>query len=123
MSIDQLKRDLATFSEDGVGAEFYFILDRGGNVTIKSADIDVDAQTKLKGQFTLHIKETLVENEDLSLLNLSAADERRNAIYRYDLDEVPADLNVLENILNNQAVPNFSFQNDSMSDIKGILIR
>jgi hypothetical protein len=123
MSIDQLKQDLATFSEDGVGAEFYFILERGGNTVIKFADIDVDAQTKLKRQFTQHIRETIIDNEELSLLNISAADERRNVIYKYDLAEKPEELDVLDTILRDQALPRFSFRTDSMSDIKGILIR
>ena len=123
MSIDQLKQELATFSEDGVGAEFYFIINNNGNAIVKSADIDVDAQTKLKRQFTHHIRETIIENEELSLLDISAADERQNVIYKYDLDEIPEELNVLDTILGDQELPRFSFRTDSMSDIKGILIR
>lgn len=123
MNISSFKEMLTPFISDKVGAEFYFILHDVNGYKIKFADIDSSAQEKLKQQFIAHIKESFIENEEFSILNLSSADERKDAIYRYDLKETPSDLNSLNELFATGEFPLFSFNSDSMSDIKAILIK
>lgn len=123
MTIDSLKTQISeVINSSGCSAEFYFLLDGNGGVKIKSVDIDQNDHSELERLFIKEIAENILANDDLSLLMLSGADERKNAIYKYDLEDIPPGLTHLKTILENEAFESFSFSNDKLAELEGILI-
>lgn len=108
--------------EKNLLAEIYFILSDGKETKIRLADLEGEAQRKLTQEFIGKFKEDIIQNEDLSLRSISDADDRKNVIYKYDLEEVPQELNVIDHIIENEDLPNFSFKHDELNQIKGIMI-
>lgn len=78
----------------------------------------------------LNVYKDLINNrfsdlEDSSIMELSSADDRRDAIYLYDLDELPTLFSNMKStipLLEGEDYPIFNSHNDNFSDIKGIII-
>lgn len=111
----------SVISGRAVGAEFYFLLEAGGMMTIRKADLDEEAQSDLKLAFVGSIRESIWQDE-LSLLKIASADDRSNAIYEYDLETVPPRLQHLSEVLARDDFQVFDSQTDSLSQIKAIII-
>lgn len=123
MAIDDLKSKISdVITGDGCGAEFYFLLDDNNGMKVKSVDIDEDDQTELTKMFIGAISDNVLLNDDLSLIPLSSADDRTNAIYEYDLEDVPEELTHLKSILDSDDFEAFSFGGDELAHLEGILI-
>jgi len=123
MTIKELKEQIsAVVNTDGCGAEFYFLLDSSGGMVIKSVDItDID-NTELGDLFIKSVKDNILSNEELSLISLSSADDRKDAIYKYDLDDVPVELTHLKTIIHDEKIERFDLKTDDLSHLEGILI-
>ncbi|HWU97028.1 MAG TPA: anti-phage protein KwaB [Oxalicibacterium sp.] len=124
MSLDALRTKISdVISDEACSAEFYFLLDdNNGQISIKRADIDQNTVNELAQNFIEAISGTVLLNDELSLLNISSADDRANAIYQYDLPEVPAQIQHLATILQRDDFEVFSFEADDLAHLKGILI-
>jgi hypothetical protein len=123
MSLDALKLKISgIISDEECSAEFYFLLDNNGTIAIKRADIDKAASDELARNFIDAISSTLLLNDELSLLNISGADDRSNAIYRYDLPQVPAQIQHLATVLQCDNFDFFSFAADDLAHLEGILV-
>ena len=123
MSLDALRTRVSdVISDDSCSAEFYFLLEKSGQISIKRADIDQSASDELTRNFIDTISSTVLLNDELSLLNISGADDRSNAIYRYDLPEVPAQIQHLVTILQRDDFDVFSFEADELAHLEGIII-
>lgn len=123
MTIDSLKTSISDIvSSDGCSAEFYFLLDGNDGMEVKKVDIAESDQAELSKLFLYSISNNLLSNNDLSLIDLSSADDRANAVYEYDLGEVPEELAHLKNIIENDEFDNFTFENDELANLEGILI-
>ncbi len=107
---------------NNVGAVLYFVLDHDGETVIRFADIENVAKLELKNRFLEYIREKFINNEDLHFQNISEADDRKNVVYKYDIDERPESLNILDEILANEEQIHFNFNQDQLSSIKGYLI-
>lgn len=123
MSLDALKLKISEIiSSEQCSAEFYFILDANGTITIKRADIDQTASDELAHNFIDAISSTILLNDELSLLDISGADDRSNAIYRYDLPQVPAQIQHLATVLQRDDFDIFNFEADDLAHLEGILV-
>lgn len=124
MNREELIEQLSYFlnPENGIGAALYFVLDEEEETVIRFADIDDDVKNKLKEQFLEYINEKFITNENLSYKNISEADERKNVVYNYDLENRPEALNILNLIVSVEEQPTFDFNNDSLNDLQGYLI-
>lgn len=123
MSIDALRAKISDIiSDDQCSAEFYFLLDNSGEIEIKRADIDQDASDQLARNFIETISGTILLNDELSLLEISGADDRNNAIYHYDLPQVPTQIQHLATVLQRDNFDLFSFAADDLAHLEGILI-
>jgi hypothetical protein len=123
MSLDDLRAKVSdVISDEACSAEFYFLLDDSGGISIKRADIDQAASDELAENFINAIGSTILLDDELSLLDISSADDRAKAIYRYDLPEVPAQIQHLATILQRDDFDLFSFEADDLEHLKGILI-
>ena len=125
MNLEELKEKLGTISQmEGIGINVYFVLKAENGYVLKRADIIEDVKTNLIEAYQ-HSLNGIVENEDLSLLNLSEADDRQNAIYLYDLDQQPGIFDFFEQINDYNADDHadyFSFQDDDLADLEGYFI-
>lgn len=123
MAIDEFKTKVSdVLSAAGCSAEFYFLMDSGKGMSVKSVDINDDDHAELEKLFLRSTSETLLLNDDLSLIPLSSADDRKNAIYEYDLDNIPQELSYLKHILENENFETFDLNKDDLSNLEGILI-
>ena len=123
MSLDALKQKIsAVVSPDACSAEFYFLLKKEEESSIKRADIDQAALNELCRNFVEMMKSTILEREELSLLQISSADDRGNAIYHYDLPEVPTQIEQLSKILSRDDFELFNFESDDLSHLQGIIV-
>lgn len=89
---------------------------------VKSVEIDGNAQDELSQLFLNSISNNILLDDNLSLISLSSADDRANAVYEYDLDDVPLGLTHLDSILDNDNFAPFTFGQDELSHLEGILI-
>lgn len=123
MSLDALRARISdVISDEECSAEFYFLLENDGQISIRRADIDQSAADELTRNFIDTISSTVLLSDELSLLNISGADDRANAIYRYDLPEVPAQIQHLATILQRDDFDVFSFEADDLTHLEGILV-
>lgn len=123
MNIDELKEEISSvLSSPGCSAEFYFLLDGNDGMRLKSIDITDNDHADLEKLFIDSVSDNVLLNDELSLIQLSSADDRKNAIYLYDLEEVPVELTHLKLIIENENFEQFSFSTDSLSELEGILV-
>lgn len=123
MAIDEFKEKVSgVLSADGCSAEFFFLLDSDEGMNIKSVDINNEDHAELEKIFIRSVSETVLLNDDLSLIPLSSADDRKNAVYEYDLDDIPQELSYLKHVIENENFQNFDLNSDDLSHLEGILI-
>jgi hypothetical protein len=107
---------------DRIGAALYFILNQDGETVIRFADIENPAKEELKDRFLEYMQYKFIDNEEFHYQNISDADDRGNAVYKYDIEEVPPSLNILNDILLNEEQPQFRFNQDSLTNLQGYII-
>lgn len=123
MGIDEFKENTSgVLSADGCSAEFFFLLDSDEGMKLKSVDINDEDHAELEKMFISSVSETVLLNDDLSLISLSSADDRKNAVYEYDLDDVPQELSYLKYVIEDENFETFDLSSDDLSQLKGILI-
>jgi hypothetical protein len=123
MNRQELRERLAFLFDPAyeIGLSMYFIIGEEQDLTIKSADISREVMAALKEQFVEYINETLMENDELIFGDLRYADTRQNSAYYFDLDELPAGLHVMEELLGNDEVQDFNFRTDNYEDVFGFV--
>lgn len=123
MTVDGLKSALKGFCEkkENLGVCVYGLTRESNDPGPFKLDVDCNAAFELKEFFLQSIRERVVDKEDLSVLNLSSADERMNAIYEYDLD-LPEELKSLEIVTSQDNLPVLDLNNQSLSSIKAIIV-
>lgn len=87
----------------------------------KKLDIKAEDLPEIKTIFKDGIKNYIIEKNDYSILQLSAADERGKCFYQYDL-EIPEELKLLEDVIGNDNLENFDFTTNQLSSIKSLVI-
>ena len=105
MQIRKIKNEIAEMLNEKHGIMLYAVLktEEGKivkflNIADEDDDKDNTSKDLLKG-FTDIIKNKFaVYNEDDEIIKLSSADERKNALYYYDLDELPMEMERLKDI-------------------------
>jgi len=124
MTREQLLEKLDYFlnPENVITAVLYFALIEDGDTVIKRADIEADTQETLKDRFIQSIHETFILNDGFSFMNISEADDRKNVIYNYDLDERPENLKIINEVLEDGNRPTFQFNQQSLHDLQAYVI-
>lgn len=117
MTTEQLKDATRLCIENNVNVEVFIVLK---NQEIRRANLLENLLPEILTTFR-PIIENKILNADYSILNVSSADERKDAIYYYDL-ELTERLLIFHNILDgNLAFPYFSFENDGINNIDAFL--
>lgn len=123
MNITELKNKIKLFVDrpSEFVCEVLFILKKESNKEIKIVDIDENDQNQLKLDFLQHLEETIVDNSDLRINDISRADERKNFIFSYDYNEKPDDFTIFDTIKTQDEFETFSFSQDSLDEIFGVI--
>ncbi len=111
------------FEEDvPVGIKVYFILKHEEQITVKFADVEEVVRNEIKESLLTSLHGRLMENDAMVFGPLTEADERKNAVYHYDMADVPADLLCMGTALGPRR-PNdeFSFADDELRDLFGFV--
>ncbi|MDR6300631.1 anti-phage protein KwaB [Mesonia maritima] len=87
----------------------------------RKLDIKGDDLPALKQIFIDGLNYYVIDKDDYSVLQLSDADERGKCFYEYDL-EVPDELELLENVIGNDNLENFNFNDNNLTSIKSLIV-
>ena len=125
----ETKENVFGILEQTNGIELFFVLNKGGEKIIKSVNIadeqdkeDTSSEELLNG-FENVVKSTFYTYDDsLEILKLSSADERKNGLYYYDLDELPDELKFMKKVWENPNFEKFNFQEDSLDEIDAFIM-
>lgn len=124
MTLQELREKLAfLYSNDApISLSLYFILDTEDGIELKFANVEQAVTDSLLSQFKDYINAKIILNETLNFRNLTDADDRKNSIYLYDLNEKPEGLSSMATILENEEQLHFSFIDNDLSKIKAFVI-
>lgn len=126
MTIEEIKDKLSTLLGQPYTVQVYFVLKQDGNLVLRLADIeDEKTEPEVDKLFLEYMTDTVLNNNDLQVCELSTADERTNAIFHYDYTEYPEELEVFQSFDIKQAtkkVAKFNFEQDNLSRLCGYII-
>lgn len=103
-------------TEDGKIVKFLNIADESDDTDNTSSDLLRGFEEIIRNKFAVY-------DEDDEIMKLSSADERKNALYYYDLDELPSEMERLKDIseaLNAREI--FNFKEDSLNQIIALIV-
>lgn len=119
MTREELLQQLSFLSSGApLGIEVYFVLrdkDAEG-FTVRFADLDADARKELLKNLKGYLDKRFLKNPDAHFGPLSEADDRNNAVYYYDLTDVPEDLACMDEVLN-EVREEFTFSDDDLKKL------
>lgn len=122
MTREQLKEKLELLlrSKDTIG-ELHFLIEKEGQLEIKKGDVEGTLQETLSNEF-LNYAINYFSNENLEIMKLSEADERKDVLYLYDYEEPIDDFEYIKTVRENDSYEEYNFKKDDISNIKGYLV-
>jgi hypothetical protein len=125
MTLPELRAELTYFmtTADAITLTLYVAYDDAEGVEqLRIADIDADTAQELKEMFLTQLAVQVLNNDDLFCMDISAADDRKNVIYLYDLDPWPEQLQMMNTIAINDEQPEFVPTASNFEKIKAFII-
>ena len=126
MTIEEIKDKLSTLLGQPYTVQVYFVFKQDENLILRLADIeDEKTEPEVDKLFLEYMTDTVLNNNDLQVCELSTADERTNAIFHYDYTEYPEELEVFQSFDIKQAtkeVEKFNFEQDNLGRLCGYII-
>lgn len=126
MDATELKDEISKLFENAFSAQVYFVLKNDDTFVLKLADIEPDiAGPEVDKLFRDYVANSILNDDDLQVCELSTADERSNAIYHYDYSEYPEELGLfkgfsIENAI--KEIPKFNAGYDDLGSLYGYII-
>jgi len=105
--------------EESIGLIMYMIVDSPDGPVEKMANIEDDVKDQLLEQFLGYIQSKFINNQELYFANISEGQNRKNAVYYYDLEETIEGLAPLGSVLGNDERDYFDFSENNFDSIKG----
>lgn len=109
-----------TEAKGSILALLYFVLKKENGFEIVLADIDAKLQEEVAVTWMKSLQEYL-NDEERDVISLSNADNRKNAIYEYDLEEFTPLLTMIKSPITDEK-RKFDFRNDNFDEIFGFII-
>lgn len=125
MTVDEIKAKVNEIFSTSYSTQVYLVLKTENGFELRIADIEDSTESELRSMFSGSVCSRISDNEDLSICNLSSADDRANALFVYDYAEYPDELAVFQSFDLKTAiknVPKFNFNNDNISFLYGYII-
>lgn len=118
---EELKTKLQTIAQlPAVGIQVYFVMNEPDGHIVKKAYIVNKATDELKRVHLDNINQLASKMEEdvdsLTVINLSAADDRKSAVYRYDLEDKPHFFEAFAVIASHQKDDYFRPDNEHLFD-------
>lgn len=110
----------ALSKEQNLSIIIYFRLKDGA---IKLADINNNVLPDLLKIYLNEIRNEITEKENLEILNLSQADERKNVIFKYDFETDREPFLSINKVTEDNSLDTFSFSDDKLENIDGIIAK
>lgn len=123
--------DVINLVNDGASILLFFLLEeRNEEPVIKFANIADENNGNNTTTDLFNAYKELIENkfsdlEQEDIINLSSADDRLGAVYKYDLEEIPSLFSSMRTTLENlepSALSTFNHNSDNFEDVKGLII-
>ncbi|MGC0808454.1 anti-phage protein KwaB [Pantoea agglomerans] len=124
MNPDDLKAEINSIFENYSGIRVIFIIKNENKYSLKLSKIDNNAFPKIIEGFKLSLAQDIIENEDLTIPQLSNFDDRKNALFLFDYDQAPSEFDFIKSAVD--IPPNsqdFYDYDNKFRDIKGIIIQ
>lgn len=130
MKIRKIKEEIEEMLSEKHGIMLYAVLKTEEekivkflNIADEDDDTDNTSSDLLKGFTEIIRNKFAVYNEDDEIMKLSSADERKNALYYYDLDELPMEMERLKGISETLSAGEvFNFKEDSLNQIIALIV-
>ena len=124
MNPDDLKVEINSIFENYSGIRVIFIVKNEEEYSLKLSKIDNKAFPKIIEGFKLSLTQDIIENEDLTIPQLSNFDDRKNALFLFDYEQKPLEFDFITSAIeippNSQDFYNYE---DKFKNIKGIIIQ
>ncbi len=104
-----------------IGLSMYIIVNTINGHEKRRADITDEVIQELMSQFKEYIRSKFITNHDLIFSDLTIADDRKNSAFFYDLEELPVGLEVMGELIENEELPFFNFNEDNFEEITGFV--
>lgn len=130
MQAKEVKGKIREILEQWNGIEIYFVLKKENGRIVKSVNIsdeeleqsDTTSEEMLQGFCDVVAATFESYDDEIEVLKLSSADERKNGLYYYDLDELPEEMIMMgEVIAKNVELETFHFSEDSLEEIAAFI--
>ncbi len=115
-----IKNIKALLKEQDLSIFIYFRLKNG---IVKLADIDNDVLPDLLKIYCNEMRNEITEKENLEILKLSHADERKNVIFKYDFETDREPFLSIDNVIEDNNIQPFSFSDDKLENIDGFIAK
>lgn len=125
MTVDEVKAKVDEIFSNPYSAQVYLVLNTDNGFELRLADIEDETEPELRAMFAEGVRSGISNNDDLSICNLSVADDRANALFYYDYDEYPDELSMFKDFLPTDTigeVPRFNFNSDKISSLYGYIV-
>lgn len=123
MELQDLRDKLAVINNEEIGITVHLVKKNDDSTeSILNADISEDLAEELRIIFREEINNRIIDNDELTLRNISSTHETINSIFLYDLEEFPDKLSIINQFQVFNDYPNFSFSDNDLESIKAIII-
>lgn len=125
MKVDEVKAKVTGIFSSPYSVQVYLVLKTDNGFELRIADIEDETEPELRTMFSENVRSRISNNEDLSICNLSIADDRANALFYYDYEEYPEELSVFKdfNLASAvKAISKFNFNSDNISSLYGYIV-
>lgn len=125
MTVDEVKTKVSGIFSNPYSAQVYLVLKTDNGFELRIADIEDETEPELRTMFSENVRSRISNNEDLSICNLSIADDRANVLFYYDYEEYPEELSVFKDFNLTSAINDiskFNFNSDNISSLYGYII-
>lgn len=125
MTVDEIKAKVKGIFSVSYASQVYLVLKTKTGFELRLACIEDATEPEMRSMFSDNVCSRISNNEDLSICNLSVADDRANALFYYDYEEYPDELLVFKNfnlLAAVDSVPKFNFKEDNISSLYGYII-
>ena len=126
ITVDELKKLLIENIENTSSMQVYFILKVNDAFVLRLADIENEKTAPaLKDIFLGYLQDKIIDNDEVTLKDLSVAEECPGRIYHYDYEEYPDALEIIKSFDIKRSKEEhhiFDFENDELRNLFGFLI-
>lgn len=125
MTSEEIKNYVNDIISDSASTlQVYLILEIDKKYELRLADIEEEGLSALKRLFIRNLYDSVANSEELEVRSLSADDEMEGALYIYDYNEYPEELDLIKQftISDGVKIGKFNFEKDNLNMLFGFII-